>query len=44
MGFKRSEFGSPSAAGSIVRGGSTNGLKAWGTADGKTLKDIEKAI
>lgn len=38
------EFGSPSAAGAIVRGGSTNGLTVWRTADGKTLKELEKEI
>jgi hypothetical protein len=38
------EFGSPSTAGAAVRGGATNGLTAWKTADGKTLKQLEKEI
>lgn len=37
------EFSSPSAAASVVHGGSTNGLIAWKDKDGKTLKDIESA-
>jgi len=35
------EFGSPSTAGSVIRGGSTNGLTAWKTDEGVSLKDIE---
>ncbi len=35
------EFGSPSTAGGVVRGGNTNGLTAWKNAGGKNLKDIE---
>ena len=35
------EFGSPSTAGSIVRGGGTNGLVSWKNASGMTLKQIE---
>lgn len=35
------EFTSPSAAATVVHGGSANGLLAWKTADGKTLKDLE---
>ena len=34
-------FNSPSAAASFVSGGSSNGLIAWKTEDGKTLKDLE---
>jgi hypothetical protein len=35
------EFSSPSAAASIIHGGHANGLTAWKTAAGKTLKKIE---
>lgn len=35
------EFGSPSTAGSVVRGGNTNGLIDWKNSSGKQLKDIE---
>jgi hypothetical protein len=35
------EFTSPSAAATVVHGGSANGLLAWKTKDGKTLKDLE---
>jgi Domain of unknown function (DUF4357) len=35
------EFTSPSGAGSVIRGGSTNGLTSWRTADGVTLKELE---
>jgi len=38
---KDHEFGSPSTAGAVVRGGATNGLTAWKTQDGRTLKDLE---
>jgi hypothetical protein len=34
-------FNSPSSAAVFVTGKSTNGLVAWKTADGKTLKDLE---
>jgi hypothetical protein len=37
------EFASPSAAASVVRGGNSNGLTNWKTADGKLLKDIDSA-
>lgn len=37
------EFTSPSAAATVVHGGSANGLLAWKTKDGKTLKDLEAA-
>ena len=36
-----SEFSSPSAAATVVHGGSANGLVAWKSRDGKTLKEIE---
>lgn len=36
------EFGSPSTAGSVVRGGATNGLTAWTNSKGKQLKEIEE--
>ena len=35
------EFGSPSTAGSIVRGGNTNGLTNWKDSNGRQLKEIE---
>ncbi len=35
------EVGSPSSAGGIVRGGSTNGLLQWKNSKGVQLKDIE---
>lgn len=35
------EFGSPSTAGSVVRGGNTNGLTNWRNSNGIQLKDIE---
>jgi hypothetical protein len=38
------EFGSPSTAAAMVRGGATNGLTAWKTAEGKTLKQLEKDV
>lgn len=36
------EFGSPSTAGSIVRGGNTNGLISWKDSNGISLKEIEQ--
>lgn len=36
------EFGSPSTAGSVVRGGNTNGLTSWRNVSGVRLKDIEE--
>jgi len=36
------EFSSPSAAAVVVRGGSANGLTAWRSADGKTLKQLDE--
>ena len=35
------EFSSPSAAAAVVNGGSANGLTAWKTKAGKTLKELE---
>ena len=35
------EFSSPSAAAPVVHGGSANGLLAWKTRNGKTLKELE---
>ncbi|RUA16015.1 MAG: GIY-YIG nuclease family protein [Flavobacteriia bacterium] len=35
------EFGSPSTAGSVVRGGNTNGLTNWKNAKGILLKELE---
>ena len=37
------EFASPSAAAAVVHGGHANGLLAWKTSIGKTLKEIESA-
>ena len=37
------EFSSPSAAATVVHGGSANGLLAWKNKGGKTLKDLEGA-
>jgi len=36
-----SEFSSPSAAATVVHGGSANGLLAWRNGSGKTLKELE---
>jgi hypothetical protein len=38
------EFSSPSAAAAIIHGGHANGLTAWKTADGKTLKELEVTV
>ena len=35
------EFGSPSTAAGVVRGGNTNGLMQWRNAKGKLLKEID---
>jgi Domain of unknown function (DUF4357) len=35
------EFASPSAAAAVVHGGHANGLTAWKTSEGKTLKELE---
>lgn len=36
------EFSSPSAAAAVIHGGSANGLIAWKTMDGKTLKQLDE--
>jgi hypothetical protein len=35
------EFSSPSAAAAVIHGGHANGLTAWKSKDGKTLKELE---
>ena len=35
-------FNSPSTAGNIIAGGSTNGWLAWKTKDGKTMDEVER--
>jgi hypothetical protein len=37
-----SEFTSPSAAASVVRGGNSNGLTTWKDSAGRTLKEIQE--
>jgi len=39
---KDTEFSSPSAAAVVIHGGSTNGLIAWKTKGGKTLKQLDE--
>jgi hypothetical protein len=39
---KDAEFTSPSAAAVVVHGGSANGLTAWKTKDGKSLKQLDE--
>lgn len=39
---KDAEFSSPSAAAVVIHGGSANGLTAWKTKDGKTLKQLDE--
>lgn len=39
---KDAEFSSPSAAAAVIHGGSANGLTAWKTKDGKTLKQLDE--
>lgn len=39
---KDAEFSSPSAAAVAVHGGSANGLTAWKTKDGKSLKQLDE--
>ena len=38
------EFSSPSAAAVVIHGGSANGLVAWKTKDGQTLKQLDEQI
>ncbi len=39
---KDAEFSSPSAAAAAIHGGHANGLTAWKTIDGKTLKQLDE--
>lgn len=39
---KNAEFSSPSAAAVVIHGGSANGLTAWKTEGGKSLKQLEE--
>ena len=39
---KDAEFTSPSAAAAVIHGGSANGLKAWVTKEGKSLKQLDE--
>jgi hypothetical protein len=39
---KDTEFSSPSAAAAVIHGGSANGLLAWKTEDGKSLKQLDE--
>jgi hypothetical protein len=39
---KDAEFSSPSAAAVVIHGGSANGLTAWKTKDGKSLKQLDE--
>ena len=39
---KDSEFTSPSAAAVVIHGGSANGLTAWKTNDGRSLKQLDE--
>jgi hypothetical protein len=39
---KDSEFSSPSAAAAVIHGGSANGLLAWKTKDGTSLKELDE--
>ena len=39
---KDAEFSSPSAAAVVIHGGSANGLTAWKTESGKSLKQLEE--
>ncbi len=43
MFTRDTEFSSPSAAATVVHGGSANGLLAWKNKSGKTLKELEGA-
>ncbi|MFC1906371.1 DUF4357 domain-containing protein [Chloroflexota bacterium] len=36
------EFGIPSTAGGVIRGGNTNGFTQWNNSKGRSLKEIEK--
>jgi hypothetical protein len=39
---KDAEFSSPSAAAVVIHGGSANGLTAWRTSEGKSLKQLDE--
>jgi hypothetical protein len=39
---KDTEFSSPSAAAAVIHGGSANGLLAWKSRDGETLKQLDE--
>ena len=39
---KDAEFSSPSAAAAVIQGGSANGLTAWKTKDGQSLKQLDE--
>jgi hypothetical protein len=39
---KDAEFSSPSAAAAVIHGGSANGLIAWKTEDGISLKQLDE--
>jgi hypothetical protein len=41
---KDTEFSSPSAAAAAIHGGSANGLIAWKTEDGKSLKQLDEQV
>lgn len=41
---KDAEFSSPSAAAVVIHGGSANGLTAWKTKDGKSLKQLDAEV
>ena len=41
---KDTEFSSPSAAAAVIHGGSANGLEAWRSEDGRTLKQLDQQI
>lgn len=44
LSFTRdTEFASPSAAAAVVQGGGANGLTAWRTEDGTTLKQLDQS-
>jgi len=40
--MKDAEFSSPSAAAVVIHGGSANGLTAWVSKDGKSLKQLDE--
>jgi hypothetical protein len=41
---KDTEFSSPSAAAAAIHGGSANGLIAWKTENGKSLKQLDEQV